>query len=78
MNTEVSNEALNDEEVALMCDILQSMELHLNSRKELELSRLTALGYLKSEPEAPGGRGYRITAKGQQYLDERGVGANES
>ncbi len=71
---------LNREEIALMCDIVQSASLHLTPRKIAELSRLTEEGYIEitNAPGVSESSHYRVTRKGQKVLDERGVGATES
>ncbi|RTL49172.1 MAG: hypothetical protein EKK40_15910 [Bradyrhizobiaceae bacterium] len=70
---------LNDEEIALMCDIAQNAKIAMNPRKEAELKRLVAEDYLSRDiNEGPGSRGYVLTGKGQETLVSLGVGVNES
>ncbi len=76
----MANAALNDEEIALMCDIAQNAKIAMNARKQSELERLVAEDYLmpKECGDGPGSRGYVLTGKGQETLVSRGVGVNES
>lgn len=76
----MTDNALNDEEIALMCDIAQNAKISMTARKQEELERLLAENYLKrsSEHEGPGSRGYTLTGKGHETLVSLGVGVNES
>ncbi len=71
---------LNNEEIALMCDIAQSSDLHLTPHKMAELHRLRAAGYIKMRiaPTASENLAYELTREGRALLDELGVGADES
>ncbi len=72
--------ALNDEEIALMCDIAQNAKISMTARKQAELRRLVDENYLMHSDEGggPGSRGYKLTGKGQEKLVSLGVGVNES
>lgn len=76
----MADAALNDEEIALMCDIAQNAKIAMTARKQAELQRLVAEDYLmpSDEGEGPGSRGYILTGKGQEKLVSLGVGVNES
>ncbi|HEY0219982.1 MAG TPA: hypothetical protein VGC26_09510 [Afipia sp.] len=76
----MADSMLNDEEIALMCDIAQNAKIAMTDRKQAELKRLVAEDYLmpSSEGEGPGSRGYTLTGKGQEKLVSLGVGVNES
>ncbi len=74
---------LNDEEVALMCDIAQNSAITITAQKTHELERLVADDFISREPRKQGRDGIRVDAyvltdKGQRALAELGVGANES
>lgn len=74
------NALLNDEEIALMCDIAQNAKISMTARKQEELDRLLAENYLKrsDDHQGPGSRGYILTGKGHHTLVSLGVGVNES
>lgn len=76
----MADAALNDEEIALMCDIAQNAKISMTPRKQAELKRLVADDYLMAEDEGegPGSHGYKLTGKGQEKLVSLGVGVNES
>ncbi len=69
---------LNDEEIAMLCDIAGRSVVKTNPRKKIELARLVADGMIEVVPQSAAETGYKITAKGQSILDEHGVGANEA
>lgn len=64
---------LSDDQIAVLCDVGDSTPLR--DRKRPYLDELIARGFLeKAEPPAE----YKLTAKAQQFLTERGVGLNEA
>lgn len=68
----------SDEAVAVLVDIARTAGRDLNAGQRLELDHLVSQGLVAvaSDDRAP--RSYEVTAKGQKWLDERGVGANEA
>ena len=60
-----------DQQIAIMCDIGGPGELHSDKKRDLDI--LIAHGFVARDEET-----YRLTAKGQQFLAERGAGLNES
>ncbi|HEY0234747.1 MAG TPA: hypothetical protein VGC86_06800 [Afipia sp.] len=76
----MADSMLNDEEIALMCDIAQNAKISMTARKHAELKRLVAENFLAQSggEEGPGSRGYTLTGKGQEKLVSLGVGVNES
>jgi DNA-binding HxlR family transcriptional regulator len=76
----MADTVLNDEEIALMCDIAQNAKIIMTERKRAELKRLVDEGFLmhREHREEPGSRGYALTGKGQEKLVSLGVGVNES
>lgn len=71
---------LDDEAISVLVDIARTSGLDLNASQRLELSHLVSEDLVSVlAPEGPSGRArYKVTAKGQRLLDERGIGANES
>jgi hypothetical protein len=65
-----------DQQISLLVDIASSGGAALRPERLSELVDLIAADYVEGDP-GPGER-YRLTAKGQGVLDDRGVGANES
>lgn len=76
----MADHTLNDEEIALMCDIAQNGKIFMTPRKQAELERLVEVDFLmhRDGDEEPGSRGYVLTGKGQEKLVSLGVGVNES
>jgi hypothetical protein len=71
----VSKQQLNDEEVALLCDIGGS-GAELSSSKRAQIGDLIARGLV--EPDTEPGHAFKLTGEGQALLSERGVGINEA
>ena len=67
---------LSDSQIALLCDIEDHDLSKAPADKRRDLERLISGGYVES---AGGGRGaaLRLTAKGVDFLGERGAGLNE-
>ena len=65
-----------DQQISIMCDIAASGGAGFAANRARDLVELVAAGYIERD------RGlanlYKLTAKGQNALDERGVGANEA
>jgi hypothetical protein len=68
---------LTDQQIATLVEVATSGGAGLRPERLVDLSELTAAGYAEEVEEAPAGS-YKLTAKGQKLLSERGVGANES
>jgi hypothetical protein len=67
---------LTDSQIALLCDI---GEYHLSeptAEKKRDLERLIFGGYVEPAQGSPGSA-FRLTAKGDDFLCERGAGLNE-
>jgi hypothetical protein len=62
---------LTDTQVAVLCDIAQSVALAGDRRREIE--RLMDEGYIVRD-----GDGYKLTSKAEKALADRGVGVNEA
>jgi hypothetical protein len=62
---------LTNAQIAILCDIGQP--LSFTQDKQREADRLVAAGYAEKR-----GASYRLTAKGQKLLADRGAGLNES
>ena len=71
---------ISDTGIAVMCDIARMSGLDLDDDKQAVLDGLIADGLVEISKTARPTEGtkFAITRKGQQMLDERGVGANES
>ncbi|HET7886889.1 MAG TPA: hypothetical protein VFL62_11740 [Bradyrhizobium sp.] len=62
---------LSDAQVAVLCDIAQSVALADDRQRELE--QLAREGYIARDGER-----FAVTPKGQQVLSDRGAGLNEA
>lgn len=62
---------LTDTQVAVLCDIAQSVALAGERRAEVD--RLVKDGYVAKDGDL-----YQLTPKAQQELSDRGAGLNES
>ncbi|KIZ39623.1 MULTISPECIES: hypothetical protein [Rhodopseudomonas] len=71
---------LTDQGISVLVEIARTSGADLTTGQRLELDRLISEGLVALQ--LPAGlsdrRTYKVTAKGQRLLDERGVGANES
>jgi len=64
---------VSDQEIAILCDILEGQGANLEPDKKKVLDQLIAKGFVVSaEQESPAK--YKLTAKAQLLLAERGVG----
>lgn len=74
-----ASENIDDSDIALMCDIARTAGLDLPPDKHARLDRLIARGWVvPASRDESGPVRYAVSAKGQRFLDARGVGANES
>ena len=62
---------MTDAQLAVLCDIAQSVALAGDQRREID--RLLQEGYV-----ARSGDGYKLTPKAEKTLSDRGVGLNEA
>ena len=72
--TRVMADALiTDQEIAILCDVLEGSGANLNADKRKVLDQLIAKGFvLVADQESPAK--YKLTGKAQHLLAERGVG----
>jgi hypothetical protein len=64
---------ITDQEIALLCEVLEGHGANLNADKTKILDRLIAKGFvMATDQESP--EKYKLTGKAQQLLAERGVG----
>ena len=68
---------LTDSQVALLCDIGEFDPLQLTSDQKRDLELLLTAGYVAPTATHPGSA-FIVTAKGMQFLGERGAGLNEA
>ena len=67
------SEDLTNDQIALLCNIGEDDQAHLAKGKERDLERLISGGYAE-RMKSPSGPGFTLTAKGLEFLGERGVG----
>ena len=64
---------ITDQEIAILCDVLEGSGANLNADKRKVLDQLIAKGFvLVADQELPAK--YKLTGKAQHLLAERGVG----
>jgi len=64
---------VTDQEIAILCDVMEGWGANLNADRRKVLDQLIAKGFLVSaDQESPAK--YKLTAKAQHLLAERGVG----
>ena len=69
----MTDAVITDQEVAILCDVLEGWGANLNADKRKVLDQLIAKGFVVSaDQESP--EKYKLTGKAQQLLAERGVG----
>ena len=69
-------EKLSGDQIALLCDIAERDPSRIAPKHRRDLERLVSEGYV--QPDADGaGPGLKLTAKGVEFLGERGAGLNE-
>jgi predicted transcriptional regulator len=67
----VEDAMLRDEQVAILCDIGQSIAFADDMRGEVD--KLVIEGYVLKDGDI-----YELTPKGEKILEERGAGLNEA
>jgi hypothetical protein len=67
----MADAVISDQEIAILCDVLEGWGANLNEDKRKVLDQLIAKGFVvPAESSAK----YKLTDKAQQLLAERGVG----
>jgi hypothetical protein len=70
---DMADTLITDQEVALLCDVLEGWGANLNADKRKVLDQLIAKGFVvAADQESPAK--YKLTGKAQRLLAERGVG----
>ena len=64
---------ITDQEIAILCDVLEGWGANLNADKKKALDQLIAKGFVVPADQESSGK-YTLTGKVQQLLAERGVG----
>ena len=64
---------ITDQEIAILCDVLEGRSANLNAAKKNVLDQLIAEGFVTASGQESPAK-YKLTAKAQQLLAERGVG----
>jgi hypothetical protein len=67
---------LTDSQIELLCEIGECDPLQLTGERKRDLELLLSSGYVA--PAAHPGSKFAVTAKGMQFLGERGAGLNEA
>jgi hypothetical protein len=67
---------LTDTQVELLCEIEEYDPLQLTADRKRDLERLLFEGYVAPAAAHPGSK-FMVTAKGMEFLGERGAGLNE-
>jgi len=64
---------ISDQEIAILCDVLEGGGASLNAGKRKVLDQLVAKGFVVAAVQESPVK-YKLTGKAQQLLAERGVG----
>jgi hypothetical protein len=64
---------ITDQEIAILCDVLEGRSEKFNPDKKKVLDQLIAKGFVVAANRRSSAT-YKLTAKAQQLLAERGVG----
>ena len=67
---------LTNSQIALLCDIEECASSKLTGDQKRDLERLLFEGYVAPAAAHPGSK-FMVTAKGMEFLGERGAGLNE-
>jgi predicted transcriptional regulator len=71
----MADEPVTDQEISILCDLLERSDANLNANKGKVLDQLIAKGFVEPvEQESPAK--YKLTGKARQLLAERGVGVS--
>jgi hypothetical protein len=68
---------LTNSQIALLCDIGEHDLSKLTGDQKRDLERLISGGYVEPTESHPGSA-FKLTAKGNAFIGERGAGLNES
>ena len=68
---------LTNSQIALLCDIGEYDPLQLTGDQKRDLELLLSAGYVTRTATHPG-LAFMLTAKGAEFLGERGAGLNEA
>jgi hypothetical protein len=68
---------LTNSQIELLCEIEECDPLQLTSDRKSDLERLLSTGYVAPAASHPGSK-FKVTAKGMEFLGERGAGLNEA
>ncbi|MGD0315872.1 MAG: hypothetical protein ABSB37_07975 [Xanthobacteraceae bacterium] len=64
---------ITDQEIAILCDVLEGWGANLNADKKKIIDQLIAKGFVVSADQESSAK-YELTGKAQKLLAERGVG----
>ena len=64
---------ITDQEIAILCNVLEGWGANLNADKRKVLDQLIAKGFVVPTDQGSSAK-YKLTGKAQQLLAERGVG----
>ncbi len=70
----MTDDLVTDQEIAILCSILDGRAANLNADKRKVLDRLIANGFVELSDRAAST--YKLTVKAQKLLDDRGVGVS--
>jgi CTP-dependent riboflavin kinase len=68
---------LTNSQIALLCDVGEYDLSKATADQKRELERLLSEGYVEPAEGQPGSA-FKLTAKGAEFLGERGAGLNEA
>ena len=71
------SDELTDSQIALLCAIEEHDDSEATHEQKRDLARLLMAGYAQPAGDRPGSA-YALTAKGAEFLGERGAGLNEA
>jgi len=70
----MTDDLITDQEIAILCSILDGRTANLNADKRKVLDRLIANGFVELSDRAAST--CKLTVKAQKLLDDRGVGVS--
>jgi predicted transcriptional regulator len=71
----MADDPLTDQEISILCDVLERSDANLSADKRKVLDQLVAKGFVEpADRELPAK--YKLTGKAQHLLAERGVGVS--
>jgi CTP-dependent riboflavin kinase len=68
---------LTNSQIELLCEIEEDDPPKLDGEQKRDLQRLLSEGYVEPTESHPGSA-FKLTAKGMEFLGERGAGLNEA